>query len=123
MLAILQRQLDGTLEAMRLVDGEDHLQRGPAVVDAAPGLAVLLDGVEQVLDDPLVAQAEAAVLEYLRLAEAGARDRLPLHLAALAPAGTLREECRRETARRRGNDAPGAVDPQAEALARAELRL
>ena len=81
MLAVLQRQLDRALEPVRLVHGQDHLQRRPAVVHAAQRLAVLLDRLDQVLGDPHVARPQAGFLERLRLAEAGAGDLLPGDLA------------------------------------------
>src|SRR5262245_9988375 len=52
--AVLHRQVHRSLELMRLVHGEDHLERGAAVMDAAERLAVLFDRVDQVRGDETV---------------------------------------------------------------------
>src|SRR5215831_13258411 len=103
---------------MRLVDGEDHLQPLASVVHAAQRLAVLLDCVHQVLDNPLIPQAEPAVFQRLRLAKAGAGDLLPRSLAAAKPRWVVEEVRRRQCSCRQPYHALCAVDFQAEALAR-----
>src|SRR5262245_25308401 len=100
MLAVLERQLYRASDAVRLVDGEDHFEGGTAVVDAAERLAVFLDRVEQIADDPDVAQAQPAVLEWLLHADAGARDRLPFRLALAEEPGRLVDEIRERQAAR-----------------------
>src|SRR5262249_62280868 len=55
-------------------------------------LAVLLDRLDQVLGDPDVAQTQAAVLDRLRLAHAGAGDLLPGDLAAPREPGRVGQE-------------------------------
>src|SRR5262245_38889766 len=75
---ILERQLDRSVLLVRLVDGEDHLERRPPVAQAAERLAVLLDRVHQVGGDQPVAEVGTCVLVRLGLADSGTRDRPPL---------------------------------------------
>src|SRR5262249_35400635 len=79
--------------------------------------AILLDGLDQVADDPDVALAESAVLERLRLADTGAGDGLPGRFAAGGePAWIVEIEDRRQAAGGELNDAAGAEDGEAEAV-------
>src|SRR3954447_15230248 len=77
MPAIAERQLDGGLQAMRFVDGQDHLERRPGVVEVPLRLTIPLDRLHEIASDPDVALAEAAVLERLRLTQARRGDFLP----------------------------------------------
>ncbi len=118
MLAILERQVHRTAEPVRFVSGENHFERGAAVVDAAARLAVLFDGFDQVLDDEHVAHVQAAVLERLRLADAGAGDRDPRFAsAARRPRRVFAESDGRQAAGREVDDALRAKDLQAESAA------
>src|SRR5256885_1601205 len=102
---------------MRFVDGEDHFEGGAAVVQAAARLAVLLDRLHQVADDPNIALAKSAVLDGLRFAEAGARDRLPRRFAAGGePARVVQMIDGRQTSRRELDDAARALDREAETI-------
>src|SRR5262249_53397040 len=86
------------------------------VVHAAPRLAVVLDGVDQVAHDPDVALPQAAVAQRLRLAQAGAGDLLPGRPAAAGePARVRQEVTRRQAAPGQLQDAARAVHGQAEA--------
>src|SRR4051812_8016459 len=82
MPAIAQRQIKRRPQPRRLIHREDHLQRRPAIVHASLGLPVALDGFEQILRDPDIAQAEPAVFHGFRLANALAGDLLPGGTAA-----------------------------------------
>src|SRR5438445_13598063 len=109
---------------MRLIDGQDHLQRRAAVVDAAERLAVFLDRVQEVADDPDVAKAQAAVFERLGDADAGARDRLPVRLALAEEPGRLLDKTGEwQTAGAELDHAFRAVESQPEAVAGAVLDL
>ena len=65
MLPVLQRQIDRPPDPVRLVDGQDHLQRGPAVVHAAERLAVLLDRGDQILRDGDVSEGQRKDLDTI----------------------------------------------------------
>src|SRR4051794_35463470 len=117
MTSVLERKIDLPVNSMRFVDGEDHFQGGAAVVHAAFGLAVVFDGVHEVLGDPDVALAEAAVFEGFGFADAGAGDGLPFAAAACEPGGVGEELRVGEAAGGHLNDAAAAVDGQMEAVA------
>ena len=105
------RQLHCRPRSRRFVDRHDHLQRRPPIVDAAARLAVALDRLHQIAHDPHVALAQAAVLERFLLADAGARDLLPVGpTASREPRRVGEKKHRRQTAGRELDDAAAAED-------------
>src|SRR2546422_3150462 len=92
MTPIFQWQFNRSLDPVRFVYRQDHLQGRTPIVHASKRLTVVLDSLDQILNDPNIPLGQATVMKGLGFAQACAGYLLPMSLASAGKPGGVFQE-------------------------------